>query len=179
MSEHRDTAGRFVVGYSAATGQESLRTSENAQRICEGVIQGRKLWEIAVEIGWRSHASILMWVAQDPEFEAAFRRAKVAWADAMAEEIIDIADNDSQDWIKRVGRRGQEYEVPNKEVVMRSRLRIDARLKMMAAYAPHRYGQKVEVEHDVSDAFAERLVRARARVEALASPVVIDNEDQE
>lgn len=168
----RDEAGRFVEGHARLGGLNVIaRTPENASRICEMIVAGDKnLDAIAKEMGAASRTTILMWVAADPEFEAMYRRAKAAQADAMAEDILPIADDGSNDMMTVTGAQGKEYEIVNKEVVLRSRLRVEARFKLMAQMAPKRYGQRVEVEHDVSDSFADRLVKARER--ALAAPVI-------
>lgn len=153
------------------------RTPENAALICAKIAEGLTLNQIALDMGAAGRSTILMWVAQDKEFAEQYRLAKMAQADHFAEEIIEIADDGSNDWIEREGQRGTIYQVVDKEAVMRSKLRVDTRLRLMASFAPKKYGAKVEVEHDVSDAFAERLVKARERAAlALAEPLIIENE---
>jgi hypothetical protein len=176
-SEGRDAGGRFVEG--RPTLKIGIRTPENALRICELIIQGMNLDDIGKAIGANGRSTILMWVAQDAEFEAMYRRAKAAQADALGEDIIAIADDGRNDLMTVTGAHGKEYEITNREVVLRSKLRVDSRFRLMAALAPKRYGQKIEVEHDVSDSFADRLVRARERAAALTAPVIIDHEAAE
>ncbi len=175
VSEQRDEQGKFVEGHEKLGGLPTVipRTPENAARICEMIVAGDKsLDAIAKEFGANGKSTILMWVAADAAFEAMYRRAKVAQADALAEDIKEIADDGSNDMMTVTGAMGKEYEIVNKEVVLRSKLRVETRFRLMAAYAPKRYGTKIEVEHDVSDSFADRLVRARERIAALAAPLI-------
>jgi hypothetical protein len=130
-----------------ATNAVIPRTPENAAKICDMIIQGMSLTAIGHAMGANSHTTILMWVAQDAEFEAQYRRAKEAQADAFGEQIIGIADDVSADHVTRVGRDGKEYRAVDNEAVLRSRLRVDARFRMMAHMAPRRYGPKVDHQH--------------------------------
>lgn len=180
MSEQRDDIGRFKPGHTHIPGgawsPKIARTPENAARICEMIIAGdRSLDAIGKEMGANGRSTILMWVAQDPEFEALYRRAKAAQADALADDILDIADAAANDIKTVTGAMGKEYEIVDKEVVLRSRLRVESRFKLMGMMAPKRYGAKVEVEHAISDGFADRLVKARERALAVAAPL-IENE---
>ena len=151
-----------------------FRTPENAARVCEMIVTGATLDAAAKAIGANGKSMILMWVAQDAEFEAIYRRAKAAQADVMAEDIIDIADDTSGDWKMVDGGNGA---IVDREAVLRSKLRVETRLKLMASLAPKRYGAKVEVEHGVTEGFADRLMRARERamnMAAVSDPLLIN-----
>lgn len=179
MAEERDTSGRFVAGHTHIPGgawtPKIERTPENAEYICRRIIENARLWTIAQELGAAGHSTITMWVHQDKEFAEQYRQARMMQADTLAEEVLEISDDGRNDWMTVTGRGGKEYQIVDKEVVLRARLRVDTRLRLMAAFSPKRYGTKVEVEHDVSEGFAERLVRARERVAALGAPT-IENE---
>ena len=162
MSEERDTSGRFVAGHTHIPGgawsPKIPRTPENAARICEMLIGGEmNLDQIAKSMGAAGRSTILMWVAQDQEFQAMYRQAREHQAEAFADELLSIADDSANDMMTVRGAMGKEYEIVNKEVVLRSRLRIDARLRLMASFAPKRYGTKVDHEHSGEVTF--KLVR--------------------
>lgn len=59
----------------------------------------------------------------------------------MADEIIEIADDGSNDWMEREGKAA-----PNGEMVNRSRLRVDTRKWLMSKMAPKKYGDKMSTE---------------------------------
>ena len=66
----------------------------------------------------------------------------------MADEIMNIADDGTNDWIEQNGdeaaRTAYKY---NGEAVARSRLRVDARKWVAAKLLPKKYGEKVDVAH--------------------------------
>lgn len=78
-----------------------------------------------------------------PEFLKQYARAKEESADAMAEEMLDIADDGTNDWMARSEQRGGGYEL-NGEHIQRSRVRIDTRKWLASKLKPKKYGEKVE-----------------------------------
>lgn len=73
-----------------------------------------------------------------------YARAKEIQCDLIAEETIDIADNATNDFMTVV--KGDfEYEAENKEVINRSRLRVDTRKWLLSKLCPKKYGDKIDV----------------------------------
>jgi hypothetical protein len=71
----------------------------------------------------------------------------VKQADALLEQIKDIAHDGRNDWeILEADRNHQERVVLNAEHVQRSRLRVDTLKWIMGKLAPKKYGDKIEVE---------------------------------
>ena len=74
-------------------------------------------------------------------------RAREIRADfSFGEQIIDIADDSRNDWVEtKTGRM-----VPNKELVLRSKLRIAARQLHMSRLQPQTWGerQKLDIKND-------------------------------
>jgi hypothetical protein len=68
-----------------------------------------------------------------------------AWAD----EICEIADDGRNDWMTVTRRNGNEVAVENREVVNRSRLRVDTRKWLMSKLHPEQYGEHVELHGHV------------------------------
>ena len=69
-------------------------------------------------------------------------RARVIRADfTFGEQIIDIADDSRNDWL--TAKNGKL--IPNKELVLRSKLRIAARQAHMARLQPQTWGDKLTV----------------------------------
>lgn len=73
-----------------------------------------------------------------------YARAKEAQMDYLAEEIIDISDDGSND-LMTIVKGDMEYESENKEVTNRSKLRVDTRKWVMSKLAPKKYGDKIDV----------------------------------
>lgn len=119
---------------------------------------------------WLSLNNPAPW-AQD--FRERYARAKEEAADAMAEDILDIADDGTNDYIERTGKDGSTYTVVNNEVLQRSRLRVDTRKWLMAKMKPKRYGDKLDLtsggEKINRNTPPEEIEAILARAEAQAS----------
>src|SRR4051812_14958854 len=92
--------------------------------ICERMIEGQSLRSICREDGMPGKTTVMRWLGEDDEGGALrdqYARAREAMADAMAEDILEIADDTSFDTIK--GDRGEDR--PQSEWIARSRLRVD------------------------------------------------------
>lgn len=89
-----------------------------------------------------------MWREEVEGFGEQFARAREVGFDAIAEECIDIAEDGSNDWMKRNGQDGDPGYNFNGEHVQRSKLRIETRLKLLAKWSPKRYGEKLDVTTD-------------------------------
>lgn len=92
-------------------------------------------------------ATIFNWFRNYPEFLKQYEKAKEESADALAEEILDIADDGTNDWMIRQNKDGSESIVINAEHVQRSRLRVDSRKWIASKLKPKKYGDKTAVEH--------------------------------
>lgn len=103
----------------------------------------------------RVHDLAASWFLEHIQGDAAlteqYARAKQAGIDAMAEEILDIADNGMNDWVTRTRNDGTEERVLDHEHVQRSRLRVDARKWLLAKMAPKKYGERILQEHSGPD----------------------------
>jgi len=76
-----------------------------------------------------------------------YARSKEIQADLIAEEILDIADDGSNDFM-RIVKGDESYEVERKEVTNRSRLRVDSRKWLLSKLLPKKYGDKIEVDNN-------------------------------
>lgn len=85
---------------------------------------------------------IYEWRHKHPEFAHKYAQAKMQQAEIMAEEILDIADDYSNDI--RYDKDGNKS--CNSEFVARSRLRVDTRKWLASKLAPKIYGDRSTVE---------------------------------
>jgi hypothetical protein len=129
-------------------GRPEIFTPELALAICEQIsTTSKSLKTICLDENMPSVGTILKWLNEDKEgFLGQYDRAKQNQAEFMAEEMIDIADDGSNDFMTITGKGGQEYEVENKEVTSRSRLRVDTRKWLLSKLKPKKYGDKVQQE---------------------------------
>ena len=86
--------------------------------------------------------TIREWRLDYPEFSSQYAEAKRLQADLLAEEILDISDDDSLDEI--IDDNGNVKL--NAEYVQRSRLRVDSRKWIAAKLMPKVYGEKMQNE---------------------------------
>jgi hypothetical protein len=121
----------------------SKYTPELSEKICEIIsTSSRGLRSISKELNI-STFSILKWLNENKEFSIQYARAKEMQADFMAEEIIEISDDNSNDTLST-----DFGDKENKEWTNRSRLRVDARKWAASKLAPKKYGDKLELSGD-------------------------------
>lgn len=90
-------------------------------------------------------STVYNWLNNNKEFLEKYARAKDCQADFLAEEIIEIADDNSNDIIISVNSEGEQIEKENHEFISRSRVRIDARKWVASKLKPKKYGEKLDV----------------------------------
>lgn len=95
-------------------------------------------------------ATVYRWLAEHEDFREKYVRAREAQADAIFEEILEIADDGTNDWTERQNSDGSSYTVVDHEHVSRSKLRVDARKWMASKLAPKKYGDRIHTEHSGS-----------------------------
>jgi hypothetical protein len=71
--------------------------------------------------------------------------------------LIDIADDGTNDWVRRESERGRVSYVVDKEHIARSRLRFEARQWVISKILPKTYGDKLQLKH--SGAVASPVIR--------------------
>jgi hypothetical protein len=131
------------------TGRPSEYSEELADRICDALSDARSLRSICCDQDMPSQSTVFRWLADDryASFRERYARAREAQADAIFDEILDIADDGSNDWIERRRDDGSVDTVLDHEHVQRSKLRIEARRWMAGKLRPKVYGDKIEHEH--------------------------------
>jgi hypothetical protein len=125
---------------AAVIGRPTLYTPEVATVICQQLAEGRSVRAICRDEDMPSESSVYNWLHDYPEFVEKYTRARASQAERMLDEIIEIADESSNDTeVTDFGPR------PNNEWINRSKLRVDTRKWAMAKLAPKKYGDKVDV----------------------------------
>lgn len=141
-------------------GRPSKFTQALADKICERLSDAESLRSICLDDKMPSQTTVFRWLADDryAAFREQYTRARDAQADAIFDEILDIADDASNDWMERKDADDQGVGwTLNGEHVQRSRLRIESRKWMAGKLAPKKYGDKLDIEH--SGAITVEIVR--------------------
>lgn len=102
--------------------------------------------------------TIYLWRYKHEEFSHQYAEAKLRQADLLAEEMMDIADDGTNDWMETFGEdTGIGWKL-NGEHVQRSRLRIDTRKWLAAKLLPKQYGAMAEEKKSASESIIEKLL---------------------
>lgn len=123
-------------------------TQNIADDICERIGGGQSLRSICKADGMPAMSTVFKWLNEQPAFSEQYARAREAQADALFDEIQDIADDGSNDWMERRREDGSVDEVVNHEHISRSKLRIETRRWMAGKLKPKKYGDKIEVDNN-------------------------------
>lgn len=115
-------------------------TPELAELICERIADGESLRAICRDDAMPCTASVKRWLRKNEEFRAQYAHAREEQAEAFLDEIIEIADDDSQDTSY-----SDSGPKANTEWISRSKLRVDTRKWAMSKLAPKKYGDKLDV----------------------------------
>ncbi len=120
-------------------------TQELADKICAELSEGVSLRGVCLKEEMPSLQTIFNWMRTKPGFLEQYARAKQESADAMADEILDISDDGTNDWEEREIAGGRTIIALNSEAVQRSKLRVDTRKWLMAKMKPKKYGEQLDV----------------------------------
>lgn len=128
-----------------AVGRPSTYSEDITSAICARLAEGESLRSICRDDDMPVLSTVFLWLSKHPEFSAQYARAREAQADALFEDILEIADDARNDWMRISGDDDEGYRL-NGEHVQRSRLRVDARKWMAGKLRPKAYGDKAVVE---------------------------------
>lgn len=137
-------------------GRPTDYSAELADEICERMSGGESLRTICNADEMPNRATVFRWLAKHEEFATIYARACEVRAEVLADEILDIADDGSNDWIERKNADGENIGYrENGEAIRRSQLRVASRQWVAEKMLPKKYGAKVQAMHTGKD--GERL----------------------
>jgi hypothetical protein len=132
-------------------GRPTLYNEALALEICTRLADGESLRKICNDEHMPHRHTVLNWAmdTKHPFFDQ-YARARDIQADTYADEIVDIADDGTLDWVEMHTRQGAKI-VGDHEHIQRSRLRVDSRKWIASKLKPKRYGDKITTEHTGAD----------------------------
>lgn len=133
------------VGHPNLGGRPTTYNEETATLICARMSEGESLRSICRDPSMPALSTVFLWIGKFPQFSEQYKLAMAARADAMFEELFDIADDGQNDWMEIQDKDGDcvGWKL-NGEHVQRSRLRIDTRKWALSKMMPKKYGDKTE-----------------------------------
>jgi hypothetical protein len=154
------------------TGRPSSYSLELGDLICALLAEGKSLRKICALDNMPVMSTVLLWVMKgergDREYEAfseQYRDAREAQAEYWADELIDISDDDSNDYAfkesdDKSGSSAKAFIVQDN--INRAKLRVHTRMWVASKLRPKKYGDKVTQEITGKDGGPVELTDAKA-----------------
>lgn len=143
-------------------GRPSKYSATLTELICQRIAEGESVRAICRDDDMPSKSAVMNWLNNNEEFRSQYVLARDLQADHFVEEIIDIADDSTNDFMERQRQDGSTETVFDNEHVQRSKLRVDARKWVAARMAPKKYGDRtaldVAVTHATEDMTDDELI---------------------
>jgi len=134
----------------AKQGRPTKYTQELADDICERLAGGESMRSISRDDAMPHCATMFRWIRTYQEFCEQYDKAKVESADALVEDMLDIADNQvAQPLIidgKPVEVDGKIVMVKDAVSVNHAKLRVDTRKWAASKLKPKKYGDRIYQE---------------------------------
>lgn len=131
---------------SAPTNPHTIYTEDVVEQICQYITEGMSIREISTQEGMPCETTIFNWLKKDKNgFVVQYAHAKSVQAHIFVDEIIAIADDGTNDYMKKSDPENPGYQL-NGEHVQRSKLRIDVRKWAASKYNAKVYGDRLHQE---------------------------------
>ncbi|WP_142253172.1 terminase small subunit protein [Bradyrhizobium sp. UNPF46] len=130
-----------------AIGRPTKFTKTLGAKICERIAEGESIRTIVKDDNMPSASTIFRWLLDEDkkEFWEQYEKARNIQAELMFEELLEIADDGSNDYIERERQDGETYTVLDNEHIQRSRLRVDTRKWYLSKVLPKKFGEKIDL----------------------------------
>ncbi len=148
-------------------GRPTKYTPEIAETIFERLAQGDSLRRICRDESLPHESTVRQWARNDKDFYTQYATARDIGLDAMADELLDISDDGTNDTYAD----DEGNERVNTDVIQRSRLRVDTRKWYLSKLAPKRYGDRASLELTGKDGGPVEIsdTERAAKIEAILS----------
>lgn len=133
------------------TGRPSEFSQETADAICLRLANPESLRSICADEEMPGRSTVFRWLQENESFRDQYTRARENQAEAIFDEMLEIADDGEFDYETKKRDDGSEYEAVNHDHIQRSKLRIEARKWVLGKLAPKKYSEKQQVEHSGPD----------------------------
>lgn len=127
-------------------GRPSAYTPEIAAEICSRMSSGQSLRQICRDESMPSMSMVMRWAASNEAFREQYRCAREDLLEHWAEDIIEISDDGSRDYIETDLGDGVVGSKVDHDHIARSKLRVDSRKWLLARLAAKKYGDRISTE---------------------------------
>lgn len=128
-------------------GRPTIYTPQLATDICRRIALGESVRKIVKDEDMPSSTTIYNWLLDKDkaDFLKQYETAINIKAELMFDELNEIADDGTNDFMERTNGDGETYEVVNTENIQRSRLRVDTRKWYLSKIMPKKFGEKLDL----------------------------------
>lgn len=124
-------------------GRPTKFTKKVGDRICSEVREGLTLRRICHPANMPHRSQVFRWLSMPSlkSFRDQYELAIIDRTEAWAEEVVEISDDGLNDtYFDDNGNMRTDHDV-----IQRSKLRVETRLKLMAKLKPKKYGEKIDL----------------------------------
>lgn len=131
-----------------------MYTPEVGNIICLRIAEGESLRSICLDDGMPTKTTVMRWLQEEDktDFRDQYTRARESQAEHYLDEIIEIADDCTDDVEAIIS--SQEGAIGHRikqSAIQRARLQIDTRKWTMSKLAPKKYGDRMALAGDVDN----------------------------
>ena len=140
--------GRKINGQGLEMAEEKTKmgrptsyTPELGPLICDGLASGKSLRRVCDDEAMPDKSTVVRWLlrVEDPafdDFRAQYASARAVQYELMVDDVVDIADDSTNDYVLQATGEGAELAKFNPEAVARARLRVDTRKWFLSKVLP-------------------------------------------
>lgn len=131
-------------------------TDELADKICCRLASGESLRSVCRDEEYPCLSTVFNWLREREGFLEQYARAKEESADALVEDMLDIADNQATQQLIIEGepvynKKGEPVMVADASSIAHARLRVDTRKWKASKLKPKKYGDSTQLKHTDGD----------------------------
>lgn len=156
---------------NAALPRPTRYTEALGERICERLANGESATAICRDTTMPVWSTLKRWERDHPEFGRRYETARRQGCEYRTDEIAEIADNGTNDYVQRLRKDGTPYTAFDRESFERSRLRMQARQWEAAKILRHVYGERAEVDVRTPDGVNVKVEERNALIDAIVKLV--------
>jgi len=144
-------------------GRPTDYTPELADLVCARLAEGESMRSVGRDESMPCTTSLFKWLREIPEFAQQYAKAKEESADAMAEDSLDIADNQVEQPLIVDGLPlqidGKVVMIKDAVSVNHAKLRIDTRKWYASKLKPKKYGERLDLGNSDGKPFQINVIK--------------------
>lgn len=130
--------------------RKALLSEPLVERICARLAEGEPLTQICKDEGMPTPRCVREWQREHKWVATAIAKAREVGFDAIAEDALRIADTVEvgEETLERLTPEGKTSETRKADMLQHRKLRVWARLQLLAKWDPNRYGDRLQHAND-------------------------------